>query len=565
MLKRFLCAGAVLLGFFGNQSLAQALDFGLKGYYRFRSDVTHDLDTQTHNTGITHDNDRFGMIQYNQMRLRMGPIFKINDHLSVHSEFDFLDNVLFGSSVNNNLEILSPVVGTLTLPAGAGTIGEVGGAAGENGSVHVRRAWMEILTPVGKLKIGRQPSHWGLGIFQNDGDARQGDFGDNQDRVLFLTQLEFQDHSALTLGGLWDVPFEAQSDPRIQGLGGVVRDNGQDAKQFAALLYYDHPVWSLGTFSGVRLRSGSTGTTMTALDAKGNTVNTGIDGDTLMYFSDLYARYSNNEYTFQLEGVYVGGEISTGLAINAIPFSSFSNAATGAGIIQLPRNQSLRILMAALEGNAVYDWGGEVGLKLGYASGDATPLSTRITQYGFRPDYRIALMMFHRPLGTSPSLFGGTASNPGTNSKLTGGVPITGNFINNALYFSASYMHTLDLSSDIPKVNWFRVGGNVTTAWAPKKNVNLAFSALLNNANLPTISETANSIFKRWYGVEADLIAEALIFDNLYASAEAGVLLPGRGYNIDVNLTDPGNIVDPTPADKSSIAIAGRITAMIEF
>lgn len=547
-------------------SPAFAFEFGLEAYYRFRADVTQDLDTQTPNRGITHDNDRFGMIQYNQMRMRLKPLFKVNDYLSIHTEFDFLDNVLFGSSVNENLQILSPVVGTLTLPSGAGTIGEVGGAAGENGSVHIRRAWMDVLTPIGKFRLGRQPSHWGLGIFQNDGDERQGDFGDSQDRVMYLTQLPFKDGSALTIGGVWDVPFEAQSDPRIQGLGGTVRDNGQDAKQLALFLLYDDQAnWSLGTFSGVRFRSGSSGTTMTATDAKGNSVARGLDGDTLMFFGDLYGRYEHNEYTFQLEAVYLGGEISTGLAINAIPFSSFSNSATGAGIIELPRNQGVRVLMAAFEASGLYDWGGQWDAKLGYASGDETPLSTRITQYGFRPDYRIALMMFHRPVGTSPSLFGGTASNPAATSKLTGGVPITGNFINNAIYFSAGYKHAFDIKDGIPHTNWFKAGGVITTAFAPKKNVNLNFSTLLNNANLPTLTERNTSILKRWYGLEGDVIAEGQFFDNLYVSAEFGVLVPGKAYNIDVTATDPGNIIDPVPADKASIAMAGRITAMIEF
>src|SRR3989338_10817566 len=125
--------GGVFLATLLCSTQAWAIDFGLKGYYRFRGDLTHDLDTQTHNRAITHDNDRFGVIQYNQMRLRLSPHLKLNDNLSVHTEFDILDNVLFGQSANKNLQILSPVTGTVTLPSGAGTIGEVGGGAGEYG------------------------------------------------------------------------------------------------------------------------------------------------------------------------------------------------------------------------------------------------------------------------------------------------------------------------------------------------------------------------------------------------------------------------------------------------
>ncbi|MDO8527352.1 MAG: hypothetical protein Q7T03_06685 [Deltaproteobacteria bacterium] len=564
MFRKFFGVG-VFLFVFSLSIPAWTIDFGLKGYYRNRSVVAHDLDLQTHNNAIVHDNDRVGLLQFNQMRFRVGPQIKINDNLSIFSEVDFLDNIVFGSKANKNLQILSPVVGTLTLPSGAGTLGEIGGTAGENGSINVRAAYMEILTPIGKFKLGRQPSHWGLGIFQNDGEERQGDFGDLEDRIMYLTQLPFNDGSALTLGALWDIPFEAQFDPRQEGLGGIIRDNGQDLQQVGIVAYYDQPDFSVGTFSGLRYRSGGSGTTMTATDAKGNVVASGVDGSTLMYFGDIYSRYSRDEYTFQFEGAYLGGKISTGLAIDAIPFSSFSSSSTGAGIIDLPAKQSVQVFMAAFEAAGIYDWGGEWNFKSGYASGDSAPLSSKVTQYGFRPDYRIALMMFYNPLGTSPSMYGGTATNPSVTSKLTGGGPITANFINNALYVTAGYKHSLDVKDAIPQADWLKVGGTVITAWAPKKNVNLSFSELLNNTNLPTVSETSTSMFQRWYGLEVDAIAEALFYHNLYTALEFGVLLPGREYNIDVDVTDPGNIIDPIPSDKASMAFEGRFTAMIEF
>ena len=109
------------------------------------------------------------------------------------------------------------------------------------------------------------------------------------------------------------------------------------------------------------------------------------------------------------------------------------------------------------------------------------------------------------------------------------------------------------------------MGGNIITAWAPKKNVNLNFSQLLNNSSLPAITETANSFIKRWYGLEFDVLAAALFFHNLYTSLEGGVLIPGREYNVDVNTTIPGTIIDPIPSDKASIGFATRFTAMIEF
>src|SRR3989344_4473831 len=107
--------------------LSFAIDFGLHGYYRDRFIIDQDLDTQR--ATITLGNDRFGMIQYSQMRLRLDPMMKLNDNLSIHSQFDILDNIVFGSKETEELQILSPIVGTQTLPAGPGSIGVNGGAA----------------------------------------------------------------------------------------------------------------------------------------------------------------------------------------------------------------------------------------------------------------------------------------------------------------------------------------------------------------------------------------------------------------------------------------------------
>ena len=542
---------------------AMAIDFGVHGYYRNRYEFSNDLDTQK--TGTAFDNNRLGIIQFSQMRLRTEPVVKLNDNLSLHAQFDFLDNLLFGSSNTEQLEILSPIVGTQTLPAGPGSLGVVGGAAGENGSVNVRRVWADILVPFGKFRLGRQPSHWGLGIFQNDGAGFQGDFGDSSDRVMFITQVPLKETSALNAGLVWDTAFESQFDPSIQGLGGQIRDNGQDSQQYALFLLYEEADWELGTFSGIRRRDGSAGTTMTANDAlcvdEATTpancgIASGIDGNTLMYFFDLYGRWTKDAYHFGLEGVYLGGKVTTGLAIDAIPFSVFDE--TGEGIIQLPAKQDMQTYMLAAEAGAYYPWGGEWEFKTGIASGDKDPLSTKITQFGFRPDYDIALLMFDVPLGTSPTI----VDNNGV--ALSGGVPITGNFINNALYVAATYKYHFE-PEDVPQANDFSVGGRIATAWAPAKNINLDFGSVLGRTDLPAISETADSFFQRWYGFETDLIVDGRFYDYLRTALEIGVLFPSRAYDIEVNLTDPSGIVGTIPADKASFALGARFTVAVEF
>ncbi len=543
---------------------AHALSFSSHGYYRLRVVGVDNLDLQGANSDIPYNNDRFGFIQYNQMRLRLNPTLKLNDWLSVQSTLDILDNILFGTSDTRELNIIAPVVGEQTLPPGAGSYYMVGpDHVGENGALNMRRVWMDIQTPIGKFRAGRQPSNWGLGIFQNDGNELQGDFGDTADRIMYLMQYGFPGGGAFTAGALWDIAYEAQFDPRITGLASAPESNNRDTQQYAAILIYDQPEFSVGVFGGIRRRNGPDGaTTMVVKDALGNDVDAGIDGDTFLYFTDLYARYTWRNYSFKLEGVYVGGKVSTGLALDAIPFAGLG---AGEGIIQLPPDQSMQAFLAAFEAEGKYNFGGAWKFQAGFANGDQTPLSTKITQLGFRPDYQIALMMFHMPLGTSPSLYGQKAGGGGGTEYLAGGKAITGNYVNNALYFTLGYKHEFKFK-DSPWVDWAKVGGKFVTAWAPKKNTNIDFADLIPQAgNWPSVSEIAGSMFSRWYGMEFDISAEAQLFNYLYTVLDVGLLIPGRAYNINVNLVDPGNIVEPIPNDRANMAWMVRLSTILQF
>lgn len=532
---------------------AEAFDFSFHGYYRTRGVFTYDLDLQKKNSNLIvqgQDDDRFGLLSYNQQRLRLQPELKLNDYLSIQAEFDILDNLLYGTGDTTELQIQSPIIGTISLPAGAGSIGMVGGAAGENGSINVRRVWGDIMTPVGKLRVGRQPSHWGLGIFQNDGNELQGDFGDSVDRIMFVTQKPFDNGGALNLGLIWDIPFQAQPDPRTQGLAGQIRDNGQSTHQYAAVILYEQPEFTIGTFGGVRRRSAGYGNpTTVAKDLAGNYVPAGLDGNTFMWFADAYGRYSWREYNFKFEYVHLGGKISTGVAMDAIPFSGLASP----GIIEMLPDSDISVNMAAFEADAKYSWGGEWSLKSGFAQGDAAPLSTRITQYGFRPDYQIALMMFNMPMGTSPVLRDGT-----TNTYLTGGVPVTGNNVNNAIYVAATYKH--HFKPEIKNINDLSVGGRFVTAWAHKPPVSLDFQSILGDPNLPILQSK-----KKWYGWEFDLLLEGEFYDHLYAALESGLLMPGGAYDIDVNMIQPGNVIAPVLPNKSNWGFMTRLTLMMQF
>ena len=52
---------------------------------------------------------------------------------------------------------------------------------------------MEFKLPVGVMRVGRQESHWGMGLLANHGNGFDDLFGDNHwgatfDRIMFATQ-----------------------------------------------------------------------------------------------------------------------------------------------------------------------------------------------------------------------------------------------------------------------------------------------------------------------------------------------------------------------------------------
>lgn len=53
----------------------------------------------------------------------------------------------------------------------------------------LKRAYMEVLTPVGVFTGGRMGNQWGLGILANGGDCSDCDSGDSTDRIAFLSPI----------------------------------------------------------------------------------------------------------------------------------------------------------------------------------------------------------------------------------------------------------------------------------------------------------------------------------------------------------------------------------------
>lgn len=545
-------------------SSAQALSFSAHGYYRLFVDWSLDLDTQKPSNiaqGKQLGNDRFGNILFGQQRFRIEPVLKINDNISIHSQIDMLDDVIFGTNDVQELTVFNPITGTITLPGGAGAFGVTGPDAGDivtggGGSLNVRRLYVDILTPIGKFRIGRQPSNWGLGIFQNDGNGMYAKFGDTFDRFLYLGKYDFADSSSLAFAFLADFVFNDQQDPTIGLLEDQIGTVSNGTYQLTAALVYKRQDWEIGTYSGVRLRDGTGKREGIAFDANGNAVPGAIDGNTRAFFADIYGKYEKGPYRVAAEYVFLGGTIGSDVCINAISVpAGFTNPLPNP--VCLDGSNDLQVHLGALEASGKYDFGGEWKFIAGLATGDSSPLSSRITQFGFRPDYEVALMLFNMPLGTSPAI------QVNGETKL-GNKPLTSNRVNNAIYVGGTYLHTFDISNAIPQAQYFKAGLHFLTAWAPSRVFDIDFAEITGIAGLPRVVNNS-----RWYGIETDIIVEAKFFDHLIWNITGGIFLPGGVFDIKnddfANGVLDGNPINAVQFDGASPAYAVRSTLFIEF
>jgi uncharacterized protein (TIGR04551 family) len=158
------------------------------------------------------------------LRLRLNPEIHISDNLRVMMQVDLLDNLVLGSTPDAyslKPRVYDPKNTTTNQASGNGYASGVNGyngyaplgafsmtqgppTAGVNGyrnSIDVQRAWAEYLTPLGQIRFGRMPSHWGLGMLVNSGDGIDHDYQTNADRIMFVSGIKSMD---LYFGGAWD-------------------------------------------------------------------------------------------------------------------------------------------------------------------------------------------------------------------------------------------------------------------------------------------------------------------------------------------------------------------------
>jgi uncharacterized protein (TIGR04551 family) len=179
------------------------------------------------------------------LRFRLNPELHISDNLRIVSQIDMLDNLVLGSTPEGygNQPGESDSGYTVRRRSGYTPLGffdgtQVPPSSGENSlkdSIRIKRAWAEYMTPVGELRFGRMPDHWGLGMLHNAGDGFDDDYQSTVDRIMFITGIKSLD---LYVAGAWDFANEGPTSETFANPQAQAYDLGQldDVDQYVLML-----------------------------------------------------------------------------------------------------------------------------------------------------------------------------------------------------------------------------------------------------------------------------------------------------------------------------------------
>lgn len=369
------------------------------------------------------------------MRFRINPELHISDNIRVRAQLDLLDNIVLGSTPDGYANAPAAGGGYRVVSRGGYTpVGAlsttqwapVSGVNSPSDSIVVKRVWGEYSTPIGQLRFGRMPFHWGMGMLFNAGDDFDGDWQSTVDRLQIITGIRSWD---LYFSATWDFANEgpnrslvgprlieqqgqnydlAQQDDVNQWVFSVIRRVGDgDAKKW---LSDGSPVFEGGAqvvYRTQQLAADGTGTgsdpSIDNDDVRGSFVRRGAD----YVVPDGWFRFRYDTFRFEMEAAMVWGGLEN--TLNTPGSSDYDNPVDGGDDGWNVRQFGIATdaMMTFLDDKL------RIGIKFGYATGDEDveglaptangvqpqlTLDRTFSTFRFNPNYRVDLILFRNLL-----------------------------------------------------------------------------------------------------------------------------------------------------------------------
>ncbi len=344
--------------------------FELSGYLRVRPELFHKFDLERGDDADGHSLFRTGDCGEKQcttsatanMRWRLEPTLNVSEDVKVRAQIDVLDNLVLGSTPSGGFGI-SERTQWSALSEGQAVASERNWL---QDSIVVRRVYGEVNTPIGQLMFGRMGSQWGMGVLTSAGNDVDSDYGDTVDRIMFVApvfdhyvtgMLDFvaEGPTSASRGDVAGQPYDLNQldDARDYGISIAKRNTdleitrklqaGQYVLNYGAMFKYRSQTSDAAAYYA--------GTDPTAEEGKLVARNASL------YIPDVWVKFQTSKLKLELELAGVFGKIGNATSApgddsQSVTLTQFGGAATG----------SYKVLDAL-----------DIGLELGFASGDKSP------------------------------------------------------------------------------------------------------------------------------------------------------------------------------------------------
>lgn len=373
-----------------------------------------------------------GNLSSANMRLRLEPTINLDEGTSIHVQADVLDNLVLGSTPTGT-DLQGIYTSSNLPPLGAFGNTQMSPTAGVNSdrdAITVKRAWAEVAIPLGILKFGRQPNHWGMGMYYNGGGHdpisgeynTEADYGDSVDRVSFSAQIPGTNLRAM-IAADWGLtrlssnqtsankgheghPFDLDDSDDEDGWVGVI-SKMDSPQEFKDTVDRGDLALNYGVYFEYKTQDWDYNLTDFTLGGTPDPIDGYVPRSMKTYSPDLWGKIGYGRWTFEAEAIAQLGKISRLDDLNKTSSVDIRKYGATARLGWVGLENKLRL---GLEGGAAsgdqWDNTPQGNTNIAYANllgtcvtGAACPMDTKLSQFIFNRDYQVDMILFRHLIG----------------------------------------------------------------------------------------------------------------------------------------------------------------------
>ncbi len=301
--------------------------FELYGYFAFNHTLLGNLSMNGNNPYLLKDDLEDSTLAFSHIKLHLEPVINVAETLEVHTKFSLFGDRILGADNRTSALFENGITDPTQLRD-----------RDDSNPLLFEGLWANIATPIGEVRVGRMPFHWGLGMMYNDGNNLQsygpGDYVDRLSLVVPLAQYKiipaidfnaegvmkpYQDHyiDATQDDDAWSVSamFLKREDDRELFNEKLLRED--TLFEFGALVSYSWRKEGAALKTTEKSASGDEtsykpleGEVLSGALAEGQSYET-MNIDAKLWTVDLWLDFYYKNLSFKVEGALQKGRIGT--------------------------------------------------------------------------------------------------------------------------------------------------------------------------------------------------------------------------------------------------------------